>query len=218
MTPQNWTTRGLATAATAITGLAWGMGHGFADPPSPAAPISAAPGSSGGLTFVVSGLVKGPSAQSETESAATSTEDTVVPCDRVDISLTIGRLSVENGGHDARVSFSELPPGTYDYTVTCHKSRHLQGEKQGSLVIEYDGRAIAEVDVLVPIAPVEVLTMQGSGSAELVALTVGSTPDQTGGDLDSKVRDLTVLTSVGYVTSRAAHQGIEPLATTDLGI
>ena len=182
---------------------------------------AASPGSSAGVTFSVHGMVEGQPAKAEP--ATSPAEGSVVTCSRVEISLSIGRLSVKNDSHDARVSFSDLPPGTYGYTATCHAAAHHHGIVRGTVAVESDGPAMVELDVKVPLTPYDI-SGGGTYDSQLIVPQGASfgtsigTPDQIGGDLDGKVRDLTVLTSVGYVTSRASHQGIDALAITDLGI
>lgn len=163
---------------------------------------TAAPTTSG-LTFRVTQRTTGATAGG---SAATSDGD----CLMVSVRLTRGRLSAANSANDAVVTFSDLPPGRYDYTVHCSTTTGASGSLTSAVEV-LEGTM---TPVVLSIGIVEPVRTAGT---ESIVLSAGRV-DQKGGELDSAVRELTLLTELGYVTSRGTHQGVAPLGFTDLGV
>lgn len=181
---------------------------------APAAALDALPIT--GISFRVSQrlTIKKPA----TAPAATDDVVTISPCDAVTVKLKRGSMRADNASSDALVSFSDLAPGPYAYEVHCTNYVHGNASVDGR--VEIVAGTMAEVPIVVDIAgrvPTREVSFSGAAMAESIALHAGSI-DQKGGDLDSKTRDLTILANLGYVTSRDTHQGIAPLAFTDLGV
>ena len=142
---------------------------------------------------------------------------TISPCELVTINLKRGNLRASNSSEDALLSFSDLTPGPYTYEVECRSREHGAGSVKGT--VEIAANSMVEIPITVDISGRDRSNDNVfSGSmGEVISISSGS-PDQKGGDLDSKTRDLTILANLGYVTSRETHQGIAPLAFTDLGV
>ncbi len=156
--------------------------------------------------------------KSVTAPATTNEVVTISPCDAVTVNLRRGSMRADNESSDALVSFSDLAPGPYAYEVHCTNYVHGNASVDGS--VEIVAGTMAVVPVVVDITgrvQTRDVSLSGAAMGESIAIHIG-TPDQKGGDLNSKTRDLTILANLGYVTSRDTHQGIAPLAFTDLGV
>lgn len=144
----------------------------------------------------------------------TDKSDLVSACDSVTVVLKRGNLSARNSSKDMLLSFSELPPGSYEYTATCSSSGHGSGSVEG--LAEVVAGRMSMLPITIEVTGRNLIgVMLASGAA--IGLAEGS-PDLKGGDLDSKTRSLTILADLGYITSDNTHQGIAPLAFTDLGV
>ena len=149
---------------------------------------------------------------------ATANVVTVSACDAVTVNLKRGNLRADNSSSGEMVIFSDLPPGPYAYEVRCTNVTHGDASAHG--VVEIVAGTMPAVPVIVDIVGSQ--PSQGDRVFGVLAIEssslLGGSPDQKGGDLDNKARDLTVLANLGYVTSHDTHQGIAPLAFTDLGV
>lgn len=188
--------------------------------PAPAAPDSAAPPSITGLIFRVNQQITekaqtAPEPGAGTATATATAPSTLESCQAVSVELTRGALNARNNSSDAQLTFSDLPPGPYRYTVRCQSEGVASQPSHGT--VEVVANKLTPVDITV-----EAKRYSNVGSTfELTGAAIsirGGSPDQKGGELDSKSRDLTVLADLGYITSRGAHQGVDELAFTDLGV
>lgn len=184
-------------------------------PTTPAAP----PALATGLVFRVHQKIM-PSAatQATTESPIQPkpepTTATIEPCPAVTVELKRGVLTASNQSSDAQVSFSDLPAGTYSYSVRCENGDFNGKPSRGT--VEVTTGTLTPVDLTIE-ATRQPTSFDYHGYGETITIRSGSA-DQKGGELDSKSRDLTVLADLGYITSRGSHQGVDALAFTDLGV
>jgi hypothetical protein len=140
---------------------------------------------------------------------------TTMPCADVQINLKRGRLEATTSGEEHLISFTDLPPGVYNYEIFCQNSRGINGSSKGQATV-VDG-VMSPIVVTIDTKE-ETISDVVTSSMSLRGETISGSYDQKGGDLDSKVRDLTILADLGYVTSRDTHQNVAPLAFTDLGV